>query len=265
MSGDVITAVSQNLQYRSEESGPLRLQRIGRIARLIASHDPQICLLQECLPGDLEEILRVLPHSSGTFFRRTQVEKDREGLAVIWCEPLEFHKQERIWFSPTPELESLAWRAAHYRIGIFTTFSLKGRQLAVANVHFDHRSRLSRARSAHLLASRLQSSTAAGVIVGGDFNASKRSFACRLLEGLALDNLSSGASMLHRSTDASGHFAKQATFLGLRGIPWTKRVLDHFFHGGALQCQSFALQDPYADNLWLSDHRMLIARYQTQR
>jgi endonuclease/exonuclease/phosphatase family metal-dependent hydrolase len=228
---------------------------------LIGEHVPTVCLLQECFAADLEEFLGSIPRSSGKFFRRNNDAADDEGLAVVWCAPLELVEQRRIWFSPTPELESTGWRSAHKRIGIVTTFAVGGKELVVANVHLDHRSRLARAGSARLLASMLQRVSAAAVIVGGDFNAAVGSAACAMLDGLALDRVGDGCATLRRTTDKNGHYARMPTFLGWRGIPWTRRVIDHFFHGGALDCSGFSLQEVADGGVLLTDHRMLLASY----
>jgi hypothetical protein len=82
-----------------------------------------------------------------------------------------------------------------------------------------------------------------------------------MLDGLALDNLCDGRATLRRTTDEIGYYARMPTFLGWRGIPWTRRVIDHFFHGGALDCRDFSVQEVADGRVFLTDHRMLSASY----
>lgn len=78
------------------------------------------------------------------------------------------------WFSPTPSQPSLGWDAVHRRVCAWMrvrSHDDSHRELAVFNVHLDHRGRRAREQSVQLLRSRLESLPPhCPAVIAGDCN-----------------------------------------------------------------------------------------------
>lgn len=169
--------VSFNTENRAGEDREGRFLRIKKMATFVSSMDPVILCLQEVLEADHHVWEEALEPYDARFASREDMGRNSEGLSTfLLTDSLRFFDTEAFWLSATPDIPSLSWNAAHYRIALTTGIASAERRdplFWLINLHLDHRSRLARRESLKLVRDRVRGYVARSpqeVMVCGDFN-----------------------------------------------------------------------------------------------
>lgn len=159
------------------------------------------------------------------------------------------------WFSPTPDVPSRAWGAAHPRICTWVEVARAGdppRTLTIFNVHLDHRSRWARTESLRLLATRIaHGPPGAPVIVCGDFNLRRSARAHTLLAASARDLRDVGARLAPATP----------TWDGLSPFGFGRARIDYVFADAALDVPHYAVLPNRQDRRRVSDHHPILVDF----
>ena len=172
-----ISVMSFNIRYGTAADGADSWsQRQAQVVGLIRRHQPHILGIQEALDFQLQHIGDQLPEYGRIGVGRDDGQARGEFSAILYLRNrYEVQEQGTFWFSPTPEVPgSTGWGNRITRICSWAR--LYDRELArsfyVYNLHLDHESEPSRARSAELLVRRIaERNSDDPVLVTGDFNA----------------------------------------------------------------------------------------------
>ncbi len=189
-----------NLRYASDQPPHAWPDRRPAVRHVIIKHAPDIIGTQEGLHRQLLDIDDDLP-GYGWLGQGRAGGTDDEFCAIFYrldrVEPVD---SGHFWLSDTPEVVgSMTWGNRYRRMATWARFrALHGdREFVVLNTHFDHEVENARAKSAQLIADRLDG-MAGGLplIVLGDFN-------CAAGNSPAFATLTSGTGLIDTWTAAS--------------------------------------------------------------
>lgn len=162
------------------------------------------------------------------------------------------------WLSPTPEVVgSVGWDAALTRICSWALVRdvAAGRELLLANTHFDHMGNKARAESAKLIATRLPKLyPGRPLVVTGDFNSDDDSSAYTTIVGIGLTD---AYREVHPKREPN-----EASFNGFKPVVEGTRI-DFVFHTPELKCTAAEIdrtrRGAEAERLFLTDHYLVHA------
>ncbi|KAG4435087.1 hypothetical protein IFR05_009446 [Cadophora sp. M221] len=158
-----------------------------------STSNPTIIGLQEVLSNQLSDVKSGL----GPAWAHIGVGRN-DGVAAGEFSPILYRKDtfrvlfsETKWLSPTPDVPSYGWGAAHRRIvtiGVFEHIAT-GKRFLAANTHLDDVSSLARTEGIKVAVARIEAARAMygnslGVILTGDFNSEPDDDAYEALKGL---------------------------------------------------------------------------------
>ncbi|KAK3984784.1 Endonuclease/exonuclease/phosphatase [Cladorrhinum sp. PSN332] len=271
-----IRLVTLNARYATknpspgEESWSVRSPKLCAQLRFITSgHDSPFVCLQEVLHSQLIDIQARL----GPFWDHIGQGRD-DGKQAGEFSPIFFRvdqwdceRHKTLWLSKTPDIPSRGWDAVLNRIVTVGSFRHRrtGATVVVMNTHLDHRGKVSREQSAHLL---LQISHAwtdststtlrTPLFLGGDFNSTPSDRAYQVLT-------SADAPM----TDISKLVPEDWRY-GNRDITYTSfgepeeepQQIDFLFVQDTYELTFLTfgiLPNRFDDLVYLSDHRAVVA------
>ncbi|MHC5024539.1 MAG: endonuclease/exonuclease/phosphatase family protein [Planctomycetota bacterium] len=174
---DSLRVMTFNIRYGTANDGadawPHRRQLVFNVLR---NHDPDLVGLQEALRFQLDEIRAAAPGFGEIGVGRADGREAGEYAAILYrADRFDVLDRGTFWFSDTPEAPgSKHWGNQVTRICTWARLLDRhtGRSLHLFNLHLDHRSQPSRARSVDLLLTRIAALERDGpVIITGDFNA----------------------------------------------------------------------------------------------
>lgn len=208
-----VRVVSFNIRYGTADDGDhVWANRRAHVVTTIHDHAPHILGLQEALRFQLDELEAALPG-----YREVGVGRD-DGRAAGEYSPLlvdtarfAIVEEGTFWFSDSPEVAgSASWGNTIPRICSWARLSDRatGDTLRAYNVHWDHVSQPSRAKSAALLLQRIVAhpGKSDAILVLGDFNSDEGNPAYRALVGDARVGLRDTFRALHPRASAVGTF-----------------------------------------------------------
>ncbi len=181
--------MSFNVRYGTADDGENSWQYRKTLVRdVIAGFGPDLLGLQEALDFQLSELSENLSDYEQVGVGRGDGAMAGEYAAIMYrAARFELREHGTFWFSDTPEVPgSTSWGNAVTRICTWARLSDRKSRIAfyLYNVHLDHQSQESRARSAELLAERISLRAHPDpVIVTGDFNAGEENPVMRYLLG----------------------------------------------------------------------------------
>ena len=180
--------MSFNVRYGTAADGenawPLRREMV---AGVLGEFQPDVVGIQEALLFQLEELSALLPEMSWVGVGRDDGVTEGEFAAILYrSDRLEVVGEGTFWFSDTPEVPgSMSWGNEIPRICTWGRFRdrASGAVFTLFNLHWDHRSQISRERGAQLLLDRIRNrgNPQDRVLVTGDFNAGEENPAFRAL------------------------------------------------------------------------------------
>jgi endonuclease/exonuclease/phosphatase family metal-dependent hydrolase len=252
--GREFTVLGANVRYGTADDGADRWElRRDDLLAAIAARRPDILGVQEALDFQVALLEASLPH-------HRRVGQGREGgtrgeHCALYIDARRFEVLEHgdFWLSESPdEPGSVGWDAALTRICSWARVREVGggRELWVANAHFDHVGELARAEAAALVARRALERRGPRVVLG-DFNAGERS---EPLERLRAAGLVDTWRELHPLVERCGTF--HAFQGGLAG-----EKIDYILRDDGLVAREAAiLSEPGPRGRWPSDHHFVWAR-----
>ncbi len=262
-----LLAVSANLRTSSAPDGdnawPLR--KDGALA-LLRGLAPDVLGVQEALAEQHDAVAAALPGHMAVGGGRDDGRRKGEFSSLFLRRArFELLDSGQFWLSPTPDVPgSMGWDAAYPRVCAWARVRDRrnGRELLVANTHFDHLGVLAREQSARLIVARLRAvarargpdAPAPPILLLGDFNSDEHSSAYRAL-------LDAGLGDAYRSAHPQAA-ADELTFHGFKGLA-TGRRIDFIFNGPQLRVVDASIErTPLASGRFPSDHYFVTARFE---
>lgn len=252
--------VSFNIENRLGETLVNRYSRLRHCVAFLKSLKPDLVALQEVDPEAWKCLCDELAVGEAVFTPRADGARMGEGVPVFRMNPdLEVLDQHSFWFSETPDIPSLSWRAAHPRVCSALRLADGASQaLWLFNVHLDHRSRLARLRSLEVLRNRLRKLSAPGdrIVICGDFNMPGYS---KSLRGFL-----HGDPELRDATHLHPIGAVRPTYLGWGPFRLARARIDLCLHTLNLRVKAYHAVNPEWQKRWISDHRALVVEFASE-
>lgn len=169
-----ITAVSANVRcYTSGDRGKKNwFSRAPYMVQTLIDANADIIGLQECMPVHYDCIRPALG-GYGSFIEYRDNDESPEGCPIFYnLAKFELMKSGSFWLSDTPEVMSISWGAACYRICSYAILkqTADGKKLAVFNTHLDHVSEEARVNGIRLILEKLTAFGGMPCIIMGDLN-----------------------------------------------------------------------------------------------
>jgi endonuclease/exonuclease/phosphatase family metal-dependent hydrolase len=183
-----VKAMSFNIRYGTASDGPNRWpQRRELVGDVIRAADADFVGLQEALRFQIDAVREALPQYSAHGVGRDDGRAAGEYSAILYrSSRWQLERGETLWLSDRPhDPGSTSWGNTIPRIVTWGRFVEKktGRTVVVFNTHFDHRSQISREKSADFIRRLIEQQPAGEpLIVMGDFNAGERNAAIERLK-----------------------------------------------------------------------------------
>lgn len=218
--------VSFNIRFPSEGDGDNRWEhRRDLVFSTIRAMDPDVMGVQEAFASQLEEIVSEVEGYAYVGVGRDDGKSDGEHSAVFYRkERFEVKGSGTFWLSDTPDVvASNTWEAACNRVctWIHLEDRRSGREVAVYNAHFDHRSTRARENSPRVIVEEMlrREHGELPLVLMGDFNSHPDSPQMKfLLEGKAsLDGAERQAPLVFENTLPAKQAREMATYNGWKG------------------------------------------------
>ena len=260
-----LVVVTANLRTSSAADGgnawPLR--KAGALA-LLRGLSADVLGVQEALADQHDALAAALPGYIAVGGGRDDGKRKGEFSSLFLRQArFELLDSGQFWLSPTPEVPgSMGWDAAYTRVCTWARLRDRrnGRELLVANTHFDHLGVLAREQSAKLIVARLHAvagarppaTVAPPILLLGDFNSDERSSAYRAI-------LDAGLVDAYRAVHTQA-VANELTFHDFKGLTLGRRI-DFIFNSADLHAVDAAIdRTPIGPGRFPSDHYFVTAR-----
>ena len=219
------TAVSYNVRHAvlDDDENSWSNRRNGVVTRL-KDADADIIALQECVGQQHTDIAAALPEYEWIGVADTPGTGEHNPIG--YGSGLTLTEAKTVWLSKSGEPESVGWDAAYPRVATEARFrdAAGETEITAYSLHFDHRGRRARLRSADLLRRRVDSLPEShSVIVMGDCNATPDDPAYHRLVADGFDRQLTDARELGKSH--SGPATTHTDFKNLR----SGQRIDHIF------------------------------------
>lgn len=224
------------------------------ISAFLTELEPDLIGLQEAQGHQLNGMLADNPEFASIGVGRDDGKSEGEFSAILYRKdrftPLE---SGTFWLSDTPEeIASTSWGNTITRICTWAKFEISGtdRTFFHFNTHFDHKSQVSRERSATLILERIGSIADTGdpVVLTGDFNAGESNPAITILTETLTDTFRVS------NPDATD----VGTFHGFTDELQPKKI-DYVFTTPDITTTSATIHRPRPDGRYLTDHEPVSA------
>ena len=253
-----LTAVTWNLRFAADDGHPWSTERLPLTLELWRERIPDVVGTQEGLYHQVRDLEDALPEYGWIGLGR-EGGSEGELCAVFYrrerLEPLAF---DHFWLSDTPEtIGSRSFGNRVVRMATWVRFRDRrsDRELVVLNTHLDHQSAESRARSAELVAKRLEAfEDDLPLIVLGDFNAPAG-------ESAPYTWLVEEARLADAWTAAPERGPGVGTFHGYRGPTEGAPRIDWVLFRGPLEPLEARVWTFARDGRFPSDHFPVAARF----
>jgi endonuclease/exonuclease/phosphatase family metal-dependent hydrolase len=247
--------IRRRVAHVTQHSPDLWTRRRPHLQTLLQREMPTILATQEGLPDQVEFVAQALGAGYKRIGRGRNADGDGEQCAIFFdTRRLTLHDWKQRALSDSPYVAgSRSWGNRLPRIVVSADLTDKatGVRFSVFNVHFDHFSRSSRARSATML-NDLVEATDAPAIVLGDMNAGVRSAPYRILTGGPLRDAWTTAG--ERLSPAWG------TFSGYRRPKRGGKRIDWLLVTGSITVEAVGINAARFGGAAASDHEPVQAR-----
>jgi endonuclease/exonuclease/phosphatase family metal-dependent hydrolase len=232
--------------------------RIQKVAHLIQKYDPDVIGVQEALPHQLEDLIRVLPEYAYVGVGRDDGKQMGEHCAILYkSNRFGLLAKETRWLSETPEVPgSKSWDAAITRLVTIARFYDKQlkREFVMLNTHFDHIGKEARLMSGVMIQSLVQDMQTNAqnlpVILTGDFNSERTE---PPYEALVKDNLLIDTKP---ANDPTGTFCGFAVG-GMECVP-----IDFIFHTKEWVLRNYRVIQDNDGKYYPSDHLPVLTEFE---
>lgn len=245
------TVGSFNLRYDNpRDSGNLWIDRLPRVASLIAFHDFDILGTQEGLQHQLDGLQTLLP--GYTYYgigRDDGALKGEHSAIFVKKDAFTIVNKGDFWLSETPSKPGFGWDARINRIcsWVLLKHNKTSKQFYCFNVHYDHQAVIARKESSKLILEKIK--TIAGttpVVLTGDFNGDHNSAWYQLIanSGVLLDTYSRVANP----------YKPNGTFQGFGPNLNPDQVIDHIFTTPQFSVSKWGVLTDSYNGKFPSDH-----------
>jgi endonuclease/exonuclease/phosphatase family metal-dependent hydrolase len=256
-----LRVMTYNIRLDLASDGPNAwAHRRAWVAAQVAWLRPDIVGLQEVLPGQKADLVADLPG-----YRFVGEGRDANGAGE--ASPLGFDGTRfewleggTFWLSPTPQVSSRAWDAAHPRIVTWARLRDARSDVLAINTHWDHIGLIARRQAATQLAAWIQANARRcdRVVLLGDFNSDMDSAQMRLLTRASAQDRDRTLRDA-RAVSRSAPFGPAGTFNDFQPRPAAPRAIDHILIGGQIEVERFAVISQVIDGRVPSDHFPVLA------
>lgn len=247
-----LNIVTANIRYSAAKDGDdAWIHRKQGLLQRLHDLDPDFLGAQEVLADQYETLCADFPaHALVGVAREDGKRKGEFAPLLLYRDRFEIKDSGTFWLSPTPDLvASKGWDASLTRIcsWAMVTDLTNGKELVLANTHFDHLGEKAREESAKLIASRLPAKFPdRPMILTGDFNATDTSSAYTTI-------IAAGLIDAYREVHPNRK-DNEATFHGFKGTTKGARI-DFIFHTPQFKTISAEIdREPIKPGRWPSDH-----------
>lgn len=252
---DFLEVISFNARYAGGGDGVNSWSnRVPLIKTYFEENQPDVIGMQEVLPGQLEDLTKLLPEYEFVSAGRSDGKTKGEACPVFYREDL-FNKIEsgHFWLSETPgEPGSMDWDTHFPRIvtWVHLVSKISGKDFFIFNTHFSHISEEARVKSADMLLKQIgERSGEKPVILTGDFNTPKGSQPYnRLIKGGEHEIQLSNAEKLAQTT-----YNGEITYNAF-DPEYTGSRIDFIFVSSHFEVRMHAVDEIKKDSVFISDH-----------
>lgn len=246
-------------------------KRRDDVADLIRRQNPDLLGLQEALAGQIDDLRERLGEAYDWYGVGRDDGKTKGEFAPVFFrrERFEALGKGTFWLSETPDKPGVkGWDAALPRVATWLRLKDKstGRELLLANIHYDHRGEKARLESSRLLRRKLlELAGAVPIVLLGDFNATPDSPPyLALVDAAGFKTDGGGAVEAAVLRDARGLVDKPAgpdtTWNGFEK-PVARSRIDHVFVDRHWTVAGYGVVDEQTkDGRFYSDHFPIVAR-----
>ena len=235
--GNAVSVVSYNVRCCDDPNGNSIKERAPRLEKAIKKYDPDLIGMQEFVPA-WESHVKKYFSDDYDYIIDYRCKDNYEGTPIFW-KRTKFKMLDHgvFWLSETPDVESLGWDAACYRICSWVKLQVRatGEIFYYYNTHFDY-TEPPQEPSSLLMAERVV--TDAPVIVTGDFNMKQDS------KGYA--------AMVKTFTDANTQKDPTVTYTDY-GNEEVSKLIDYIFVRNAT-AQNYKVMTEMPGGKYASDH-----------
>ena len=213
---------------------------------------PDLFGMQEVQPNQKADLIADLPRYRIFGGGRDDGKERGEASPIGYdSERLVFLGGGLFWLSPSPDVPSRGWDAAHNRVATWARLEVRGtRQVVLAiNTHWDHIGVLARKESAAQIGRWIAANArrCEHVMLFGDFNAE--------IDSEPLKHLRTSHGLRDaRAVSRSAPIGPAGTFNGFKNPPEEARAIDHFLLGAEIGVSRYLVLSQIIDGRWPSDH-----------
>jgi endonuclease/exonuclease/phosphatase family metal-dependent hydrolase len=255
-----LNVVSFNLRYANSKDGPNAWEhRKDMAATVFTAHQVDFAGVQEALAVQLADLKKSLPDYDCTGVGRDDGKSAGEHAAIFYHrKKFDLVRSGTFWLSQHPEVTaSKGWDAALPRIATWGIFRSKasGREVFVANTHWDHKGIQAREEGAKVLMNQLSGLCGKRpVILTGDFNDVEDSPGLRQVTAcLALPLVYAQKLAKDPKRGAT------STFNGFQeGSP--DKIIDFIFVSPGIRVEHYRYLPIRKQGVFVSDHWPVVAR-----
>lgn len=131
--------VSYNIRYTDDPDGNSIDERAPRLKAVLDQYDPDLVGMQEATPRWIDHIYEDYGDEYEIRYKYRAKNSQESTPLMFKKDKFELLDEGYFWLSETPDSESIAWGADHYRICNWVKLKLKstGKELLFFNTHFD--------------------------------------------------------------------------------------------------------------------------------
>jgi len=247
--GQTLNVMTYNIRFDTPADGVNAWpNRIQKVASVIQQHDPDIIGVQEALPHQLKELVKVLPQYAYTGVGRDDGKEKGEFSAILYRRNrFGLLNSNTFWLSESPDsVGSKSWDAAITRIATWARFydRITKQEFFILNTHFDHIGVMAREQSVILIKNKLPKlSQEKPAIVMGDFNCQPEEAAYKKM--LTVDDLPLADALMG---------PRKGTYCGFEVSDKPCIPIDYIFHSATWVPRNFEVITTNDGKYYPSDH-----------
>ncbi|WP_143310698.1 endonuclease/exonuclease/phosphatase family protein [Chitinophaga vietnamensis] len=229
--------------------------RKDKVAATALFYQASILGVQEALYEQMQDLRQLLPQYKSVGAGRDDGKNDGEFSAIFYdTTRLQLLQSNTFWLSETPTVAgSRGWDAACNRVVTWAQFKDKktGKAFYHFNTHFDHRGKVARRESAHLLLKQVHHIAGkTPAIITGDFNATPDDEPIQIV----MDSKDPLHLTDSKAVSKTPHFGPTGTFNGWHMAEEENKPIDYIFLKGKFNVLKHATISETWGGRYASDH-----------
>jgi endonuclease/exonuclease/phosphatase family metal-dependent hydrolase len=250
-----INVISYNIRYYNNTDGEnIWENRRENVKALLKFYDADIVGVQEAMANQFDYLKENTDYDAVGVGRDDGVRKSE--FSGIYYNKNRFIKKEtgNFWLSPTPNVPSIGWDAALFRVCTWVRLydKLNRKEFIFFNTHFDHVGVQARIESAKLIKQKIQElAPKLPVVFTGDLNVTPETEAITTIKSFLTDA---------KEITAEAPYGPLGTFHAFNWNDPLKKKIDYIFVNKGFSVQKFAVLSDSKDKKYYSDHLPVFAR-----